>query len=60
MGTRPVKLLSELTSKEKRRDIETRKAVKPTAEQREAFMRKSVMKGDDVCEVVCKVKEWKI
>lgn len=26
----------------------------------EAFIRKSMMKGDNVCEVVCKVKEWKI
>lgn len=26
----------------------------------EAFIRKSMMKGDNVCEVVCRVKEWKI
>lgn len=26
----------------------------------EAFMRKSMMKGDNVCELVCKIKEWKI
>jgi len=26
----------------------------------EALIRKSLMKGDDVCEVVCKIKEWKM